>query len=221
LEPEFIVPQDGNKKPDCENAAAKRWILKYARRYKKIGVTILGDDLYSRQPLCETMVDNGLNFILVCKPSSHKTLYEWIDFLETGSITTVETKHCQGKKTRIYTYRFVNDVPLRDGDDALKVNWCELTITNGKGEKTYKCSWVTNHLISKENIVELVKAARARWKVENENNNVLKTKGYHLEHNFGHGKENLSSTLVTLNLLAFLLHTLMDMMDSKYQRVRD
>jgi len=57
-----------------------------------------------------------------------------------------------------------------------------LTITNKKGEKTYKCSWVTNHLISKENIIELVKAARARWKVENENNNVLKTKGYHLEH---------------------------------------
>lgn len=82
-----------------------------------------------------------------------------------------------------------NDLPLRDGDDALKVNWCELTITNGKGDKTYKSSWITNHLISKENVIEIVKAARARWKIENENNNVLKTKGYHLEHNFGHGNE--------------------------------
>jgi hypothetical protein len=220
LEPEFIFPQDGNKKQDCENAAAKRWILKYSERYKKIGATILGDDLYSRQPLCELILDEELNFILVCKPSSHKTLYEWIYFLETESITTVETKPCQGKKTRIYTYRCVNDVPLRDGDDALKVNWCELTITNEKGKTTYKNSWITNHLISKENIVELVKAARARWKVENENNNTLKTKGYHLEHNFGHGKKYLSSTLVTLNLLAFLLHTLLDMMDSKYQLIR-
>jgi hypothetical protein len=32
-----------------------------------------------------------------------------------------------------------------------------------------------------------VAAGRARWKVENENNNTLKTKGYHLEHNYGHG----------------------------------
>ena len=114
----------------------------------------------------------------------------------------METKHCQGKKTRIYKYRFVNEVPLRDGNDALKVNWCELTINNEKGDITYNSSWITNHLISKENIVEIVKAARARWKVENENNNVLKTKGYNLEHNFGHGKEYLSSTLVTFNLLS-------------------
>jgi hypothetical protein len=36
---------------------------------------------------------------------------------------------------------------------------------------------------------------------------VLKTKGYHLEHNFGHGKKNLSALLMTFNLLAFLFHT--------------
>ena len=95
-----------------------------------------------------------------------------------------------------------------------------MTITNEKGKNTYKSSWITNHLITTENIVEIVEAASARWKVENENNNTLKTKGYNLEHNFGHGKEYLSSTLVTLNLLAFLLHTLMDMMDSKYQLIR-
>ena len=44
-------------------------------------------------------------------------------------------------------------------------------------------------------------------KIENENNNVLKTKGYHLEHNFGHGKQYLSAFLLSLNLLAFLFHT--------------
>jgi hypothetical protein len=42
--------------------------------------------------------------------------------------------------------------------------------------------------------------------IENETFNVLKTNGYHLEHNSGHGKETLASVLVTLNLLAFALH---------------
>jgi hypothetical protein len=37
--------------------------------------------------------------------------------------------------------------------------------------------------------------------------NVLKTGGYNLEHNFGHGKSTLSNLLVTLNLLAFSFHT--------------
>ena len=48
---------------------------------------------------------------------------------------------------------------------------------------------------------------RARWKIENETFNVLKTNGYNLEHNFGHGKETLASVLVVLNLLAFGFHT--------------
>jgi hypothetical protein len=37
--------------------------------------------------------------------------------------------------------------------------------------------------------------------------NVLKTNGYNLEHNFGHGKKTLASVLVTFNLLAFAFHT--------------
>jgi hypothetical protein len=221
LEPEFITPQDGSKKQDCENAAAKRWLLKYAKRYKEIGATILGDDLYSGQPLCQLILDSELNFILVCKPKSHQTLYEWVDSLQTtGHITTVVTKHRIGKKTKTYTYRFVNEVPLRDGDNALKVNWCELIITNEKGKQIYKNAFITNHLITKKNVIEVAKAGRARWKIENENNNVLKTKGYHLEHNFGHGEKHLSSLLLTFNLLAFLLHTVMEMMDYRYQLIR-
>ena len=32
------------------------------------------------------------------------------------------------------------------------------------------------------NVAEVVEAGRSRWKIENENNNTLKTKGYHFEH---------------------------------------
>lgn len=66
----------------------------------------------------------------------------------------------------------------------------------------------------------IVAASRSRWKIENENNNVLKNYGYHLEHNFGHGNEYLSMILVLLNLLAFLFHTMLDFVDEVYQRLR-
>lgn len=56
--------------------------------------------------------------------------------------------------------------------------------------------------------------------VENENNNVLKTKGYHLEHNFGHGEQHLASILLSLNLLAFLLHTILDLVNEQYRAIR-
>ena len=58
-----------------------------------------------------------------------------------------------------------------------------------------------------DTVAELAACGRARWKIENETFNVLKTGGYNLEHNFGHGKLTLASLLVTLNLLAFAFHT--------------
>ena len=51
----------------------------------------------------------------------------------------------------------------------------------------------------------------AKAGIENEAFNTLKTKGYNLEHNFGHGTQHLASVLATLNLLAFACHTVLDL----------
>ena len=58
---------------------------------------------------------------------------------------------------------------------------------------------------------------RARWTIENETFNVLKTGGYNLEHNFGHGKQNLAALLVALNLLAFAFHTVCDLAEDTWR----
>jgi hypothetical protein len=116
--------------------------------------------------------------------------------------------------------RYLNGVPIRDSKDALEVNWFELSIVvEETGEVIFINSWATNFEITDKNVEQLVIDARSRWKIENENNNVLKTKGYHLEHNFGHGKKHLSQIFVTFNLLAFLIHTILEMTDTKFQRL--
>ena len=119
-----------------------------------------------------------------------------------------------------YTYRYANNGPLAEGEDALKVNWCELTITDSQGEVLYRNSFITDFKITEKNVEALIASGRARWKIENENNNTLKTKGYHLEHSFGHGKEHLSSLLAAMNILAFLFHTFLSFADEDYQRIR-
>ena len=221
LEPEFITPQDGHLKQDCETAAAKRWIQRYADRYRPLHTTLLGDDLYSRQPLCEQVVAAGLNFLFVCKSQSHTTLYEWLEGLQKiDAVQTLTVKRRRGKRREKDTYRFVNQLPIRDGDDALQVNWCELTTTDDQGQVIYHNAFISNHLIHTKNVAGIVLAGRARWKIENENNNTLKTKGYHLTHNFGHGRQHLSTLLASFNVLAFLLHTILGMMDVKYQLIR-
>ena len=48
----------------------------------------------------------------------------------------------------------------------------------------------------------------------------IKTKGYHLEHNFGHGTQYLAAFLLSLNLLAFLFHTVLEWSDEQYAVLR-
>ena len=222
LVPEFIVPQDGHEKQDCERLAAKRWVKQQASQFEPYRVTLLGDDLYSNQPLCELILAHKCNFILVCKPDSHQILYEWLASLAASDdLDHLTLRRFNGRFTEIVTCRFVEDLPLRGGEDALLVNWAEVTITHAKtGEQLYFNTFVTNHQLTPQTIIPVVEAGRSRWKIENENNNVLKNHGYHLEHNFGHGQQYLSSFLLTLNLLAFLFHTVLHFVDARYRLLR-
>jgi hypothetical protein len=222
LRPEFIVPQDGHVKQDCEINAAKRWLAAHATRYASGNDTLLGDDLYAHQPFCRQVLLHQFHFLFTCKPASHTYLSSWIEGLAgAGRLPTLKMR-VKGKSNRweVHHYRWANGVPLADSDDALKVNWCELTITDAKGEVLYRNSFITDWTVSEGNVAGLVAAGRARWKIENENNNVLKNRGYHLEHNFGHGKKHLSSLLMTMNLLAYGLHTLLELTYESYRLIR-
>ena len=222
LAPEFITPQDGHDKQDCEHAAAKRWLTQHAPAVSPQTVTLLGDDLYSHQPFCELALAQHFNFILVCKPDSHPTVYKWVNTLAAlGGVSGLTQRHWNGRFGERWTYRYVKEVPLRAEADPLHVNWCELTITDERDGRTlYHNAFVTNHALSDDTVAAIVAAGRTRWKVENEGNNTLKTKGYHFEHNFGHGQQHLAAFLLTLILLAFLCHTLLDLLNTPYQQLR-
>lgn len=222
LRPEFIRPQDGQVKQDCELNAAKRWLAAHAQRYATGNDTLLGDDLYAHQPFCRQVLLHSFHFLFTCKPASHAYLYGWVNALQPGRDLHTLKQRVKGKSNRWehHHYRWANHVPLTDSDDPLKVNWCELTVTDAQGQVLYRNGYITDWEITAQNVSGLVAAGRARWKIENEHNNVLKTRGYHLEHNFGHGKKHLSSLLLTLNLLAFALHTLLEVTDPSYRLVR-
>lgn len=222
LEPEFIWPQDGREKQDCEQNALKRWIERNAARFAPFSLTLLADDLHSRQPTCELCLAHKLNFVFVCKPDSHPTLYEEIALLaQIDAIASLVVRRWNGHFHEVDTYRYASALPLRVGDDALRIQWCELTTVHEKtGAILYRNSFLTNFALTDKTVVATVRAGRARWKSENENHQTLKQHGYHLEHNFGHGSRYLSMILLTLNLLAFLSHTLLDLTDPLYRQIR-
>ena len=62
LEPEFIRPQDGHEKQDCEQAAIKRWVQRHAGEFGPWWVTVLTDDLHSHQPTCAWLIAHKMFF---------------------------------------------------------------------------------------------------------------------------------------------------------------
>ena len=219
LMPEFITPQDGAEKQDCERNAAKRWLIAHAERVAGLRPIYLGDALFSCQPLAEAVLATDADFLFVCKKDGHKTLYEFIEGAPLDQRTVIERK--PGKRSLTYRYRWIEAVPLRDGKDALNVNWLAVTISDEKGKTTYDGAFVTSLPLTAENVVEIAACARARWKIENESFNVLKNNGYNLAHNFGHGKKYLARTFAAMNLLAFAFHTACDCLETLWQQARE
>jgi Transposase DDE domain len=217
LAPEFIVPQDGHDKQDCESRAVRRWLARHGPGLARLDPVYLGDDLYACQPVCEAVLAQGGHFLFTCKPSSHQTLQEYL----TGIDLTEHVERVKrGKQRFTHRYRWLCDVPLRADEKALTVNWLQIEILDAAGAVTYRNSFVTDLPVDTGSVAELAACGRARWKIENESFNVLKTGGYHLEHNFGHGTAHLSALLACLNLLAFAIHTVCDLAEGAWRKAR-
>ncbi len=100
----------------------------------------------------------------------------------------------------------VNQLPLNAANANLLVNFLGYAEYDRDGDIIKQFSWVTDLPITRGNARELVRGGRARWKIENETYNTLKNQGYHFEHNFGHGKQNLAVVFAMLMMLAFLVN---------------
>jgi hypothetical protein len=205
LIPEFIVPQDGHDKQDCESRAVRRWLEAHGTRYAPLNPIMLGDDLFSRQPICEAVLAAGAHFLFVCKPASHPAIEE---FRAGVVLDELKQKVKRGRQLFTYRYQWMNGVPLRGDEKAMTVNWLMIEMISPTGKVTHRNSFITDLPVERGDVVEMAACGGARWKIENESFNTMKNHGYHLEHNFGHGSQNLSAVLTTLNLLAFACHTI-------------
>lgn len=217
LAPEEVRNTDGAEKQDCEINAGKRLLAKMRRSHPKLSLIIVGDSLYSKQPMMEEILRLGNHYVLVAKPTDHKKLMEWVN--EMRRLSEVVHMEFTDRHGRVHIYEWINDMPLNDHKKTLTVNYFEYWIQEGD-KTTYHNSWVTDFAIDDDNVEELARIGRCRWKIENEVFNTLKNQGYHIEHNYGHGKKRLSFNFFLLNLLAFFMHQIFELTDPLYMAVR-
>jgi hypothetical protein len=200
--PEPIQKQDGTKKNDCERNAGKRLLQHIRQEHPRLKLIVVEDGLASNAPHIREIRNLGMHYILGAKPGDHAFLYG-----------EVETAYDRDEMTFVSWQEadvwcevgFVNGVPLNDSNRDLVVNYLEYSEYDLQGNLIRRFSWVTDLKITKGNAQVLVRGGRARWKIENETFNTLKNQAYHFEHNFGHGKHNLSVVFSMLMMLAFLI----------------
>ena len=218
LAPEEVSNTDGTQKQDCESNAGKRLLQKIRKAHPKLPIIIVGDSLYSKQPFIEELKAKGMRYVLVAKEQDHKILIEWVnEQRQLGEVSRLEAKDHRG---RVHRYEWINEMPLNGNKETNFVNYFEYWIINDEGKVTYHNSWVTDFKVEQDNVSQLVRIGRCRWKIENEVFNTLKNQGYHIEHNYGHGKKHLSMNFFLLNLLAFFMHQIFELADKLYQQCR-
>lgn len=227
MAPEPISLQDGTNKNDCEAAAMKRYLYRLKDEHPRLPFIIAADALHSNTPTLSLIKSLNWSFMTMLKANSHKSLFK--DFEErVCEKTTVIVEDKIGEKiikSRKRIYKYVNSIFLNGvGYEVNALDFREIiTWENNKGSqrKEVHMSWATDIEINSKNVFELMKVGRSRWKDENEIFNTLKNQGYHLEHNYGHGKENLAANFALFANLAFLIDQVEELSCTLYQTARD
>lgn len=218
LMPEEICQQDGEDKQDCETNSAKRLVDKIRKSHPRMRFIYMGDALYANTPYIEKIREKDDKFIFRVKNGSHKYLFKYFDEAEQSG--TEETDVKAGKR---YVYKYALNIPLFK-DSKILVNVMRLFIVTtdkqtGKQKSSLIGTWATHMPVNDDNISEMVKCARARWKIENEGFNSLKNDGYNITHSWGHVNGEAFNVYL-LTLLAFYMHQILELGDKLYQKCR-
>lgn len=219
LAPEPIIKQDGETKNDCERNASKRLLEKIRKEHPHLKLIVVEDGLASNAPHIRLLRKLQMHFILGCKPDDHQYLMQQVELASAENrLTTL--RWYDASRGVWCEIEFVHQLALNQSSPDVLVNFLRYSEFNESGDRVAHFSWVTDLTITEENALHLVRGGRARWKVENETFNTLKNQGYQFEHNFGHGRENLSVVFAMLMMLAFLVDQVQELCCPVFQAVR-
>ena len=203
LFPELITNRDGQDKNDCERNAARRWLEKFREDHPHLPVVITEDALSPNGPHIRDLQRHDCRFLLGVKSGDHALLFDYVEAAEAKGLVT-HHEMVDPKDPRItHRFRILDEVPLNQSNLDLEVTFVEYWEVGPKGTKHF--AWVTDLTVTPDNVYRIMRGGRARWRIENETFNTLKNQGYHLEHNYGLGKNHLAGVFATLMMLAFLV----------------
>ena len=200
-------------KQDCERKAFKRLAEKIKKSFPRLPICITADGLYPSQPFFNICQENNWRFIVTFKEGNLPSVWEKIRSLLGSTLTDNrrETITHSGPKKVTSVFRWINGIDY----NGYKLNWLEcaektINIKNKKREAV-RFVHLTDIAISRDNVAELSRTGRLRWKIENEGFNTQKNLGYNLHHKYSRTSYLASKNYYQCLQIAHLINQLVEL----------
>jgi hypothetical protein len=168
LIPEIISRQDGTAKNDCELNASRRFLTQFRKDHPHLEVVVTQDAISPNGPYIRFLQEMECRFILNVKETDHAHLFSRFDATikkgQAGELI-VDDPEDPGK---VHYFRWTNQLPINASHQDVLINLLEYLEVSGP--VTRRFCWVTDIALGAENVYRIMRAGRARWKIENESN---------------------------------------------------
>lgn len=168
LDSEFIENEEVNnetQKQDCETKAFKRMMKRIKKNYPKYKFIITGDALYATTPIINLCKQNKWNFIFNFKPERLKEVNRSFE----GNIKLLN-------ETTVPNYYLSTNIEFNN--NLIHV----IKFIEKKNKKDTMFRYITNLFIHNDNVKDIVKLGRNRWKIENNGFHMQKHSTFNISH---------------------------------------
>ncbi|MDE0114461.1 MAG: hypothetical protein OXN84_19505 [Albidovulum sp.] len=165
----MIEKEDGESKNDCEQNEARRFAEGYRR-----GIPVGRPSscrTASKGPHIKLLRSRDLRYILVARPGDRKFPFDRTK--NNPEARTLENVERTGKGPVARTFRWLNDAPLNETHFDVRAH---LPVCAEERPDGSKSSWsrAADLPLDEAAAFRAVRAARSRWRIENETLNTLK-----------------------------------------------
>ena len=210
-------PHQSFKKQDCEQRAFERLAIKLKKYFPRLPICLLADGLYPNKTFMKTCKDNDWQFVVVLKDDTLTTLQQDIKDVENKNRQSFALYDVRPRERKeIATkYEWIAE-PLSHGSHTVYWLGCTETITtkdrDGKNPKQdiTRFVYLSSIEVNKNNVRNLAKAGRMRWKIENEGFNTQKNGGYNLGHKYARNSFTCYKNYYQLMQIAHLINQLVE-----------
>jgi hypothetical protein len=164
LIPEIISKQDGTTKNDYELNASRRFLSQFHAEHPHLEIVVTHDAISPNGPYIRFVQDLGYHFIFNVKESDHAHLFAQFDqarLRDDGGELILDDP---SRRDRYHYFHWANRVPINASHKDVLVNlleYCQVT-----GDEMIRFTWVTDIPITETNVYRIMRAGRARWKIE-------------------------------------------------------